>query len=66
MRHEIFDRWLTENKTINYVIEYLADANFDPEFYSLYEKEITAKFNQENSTSIVSKKKSWTRIFTKA
>ena len=66
MRHEIFDRWLTENKTINYVIEYLADANFDPEFYSLYEKEITAKFNQENSTSIVSKKKSWKRIFTKA
>ena len=66
MRHEIFDRWLTEKKTINYVIEYLADANFDPEFYSLYEKEITAKFNQENSTSIVSKKKSWKRIFTKA
>ena len=26
MRHEIFDRWLTEKKTINYVIEYLADA----------------------------------------
>ncbi len=66
MRHEIFDKWLTEKKTINYVIEYLADANFDPEFYSLYEKKITAKFNQENSTSIVSKKKSWKRIFTKA
>ena len=66
MRHEIFDKWLTEKKTINYVIEYLADANFDPEFYSLHEKKITAKFNQENSTSIVSKKKSWKRIFTKA
>ncbi len=66
MRHEIFDRWLTEKKTIDYVIEYLADANFDPEFYSLYEKEITAKFNQENGNTIQSRKKSWKRIFTKA
>jgi NADPH-dependent 2,4-dienoyl-CoA reductase/sulfur reductase-like enzyme len=66
MRHEIFDKWLTEKRAVNYVVEYLADANFDPEFYSLYEKEITAKFNQENGTSIESRKKSWKRIFTRA
>ena len=66
MRHEIFDKWLTEKRDVNYVIEFLADANFDPEFYSLYEKEITTKFNQENGTSITSRKKSWKRIFTKA
>lgn len=40
MRHEIFDKWLTEKRDINYVIEFLADANFDPEFYSLYEKKL--------------------------
>lgn len=66
MRHEIFDKWLTENKSIEHVLEYLKDANFDPEFYNLYEKDIVAKFNQENNTNIQVKKKSWKRIFSKA
>ena len=66
MRHEIFDKWLTENQSVEYVLEYLADANFDPEFYKLHEAEIVAKFNQENNTSIQLKKKSWKRIFAKA
>ncbi len=65
MRHEIFDRWLTENRTIEYVLEYLKDANFDPEFYTQYEKEIVAKFNREFNSNIIPKKKSWKRIFTK-
>ncbi len=65
MRHEIFDRWLTENRTIEYVMEHLKDANFDPEFYTQYEKEIVSKFNQEFNTNIVPKKKNWKRIFTK-
>ena len=63
MRHEIFDTWLTENKSIEFVLEYLTDANFDPEFYKLHEAEILAKFNQENNTNINLKKKSWKRIF---
>jgi len=63
MRHEIFDKWLTENKSIEFVLEYLTDANFDPEFYKLHEAEILAKFNQENNTNINLKKKSWKRIF---
>ena len=66
MRHEIFNRWLTEKKTVNYVIEYLKDANFDPEFYKAYENEIVSKFNLEFGTSINPKKKSWKRIFSKA
>ena len=47
----------------NLFLEHLADANFDPEFYKLHEKEIIAKFNQENNTNIQLKKKSWKRIF---
>jgi NADPH-dependent 2,4-dienoyl-CoA reductase/sulfur reductase-like enzyme len=66
MRHEIFDKWLTENKTVAHVLEHLADANFDPEFYKLHELEIVAKFNQENNTNIIPKKKSWKRIFSKS
>ncbi|WP_088323722.1 NAD(P)/FAD-dependent oxidoreductase [Polaribacter tangerinus] len=65
MRHQIFDRWLTENKSIEHVIEYLADANFDPEFYKLHEPEIIKKFNLENKTNILYRKKSWQRIFSK-
>ena len=63
MRHETFNKWLTENKSIEFVLEYLADANFDPEFYKLHEAEIVAKFNQENNTNILLKKKNWRRIF---
>lgn len=48
MRHEIFDRWLTEERSVNFVIEYLAEANFDPEFYKRYEKDIKACFVQMN------------------
>ncbi|MDP5105640.1 MAG: NAD(P)/FAD-dependent oxidoreductase [Polaribacter sp.] len=66
MRHEIFDKWLSENKSIEHVLEFLSDANFDPEFYKLHESEIVAKFNQENNTNINLQKKSWKRIFTKA
>jgi NADPH-dependent 2,4-dienoyl-CoA reductase/sulfur reductase-like enzyme len=66
MRHEFFDRILTEKRTVDYVLEHLADANFDPEFYKLHEQEIVAKFNSENDTNIQLKKKSWKRIFSKS
>lgn len=63
MRHEFFDSVLIKKQTVEFVLEHLADANFDPEFYRLHEKEIVAKFNSEKNTSIQLKKKSWSRIF---
>jgi len=63
MRHDFFNRVLDEKQTIEYVLEHLADANFDPEFYKLHEPEIVAKFNKEHHTNIQLKKKSWARIF---
>lgn len=63
MRHTFFDKVLTEKRSVTYVLEHLADANFDPEFYKLHEPEIVAKFNKENNTNIQLKKKSWKRIF---
>jgi len=66
MRHDFFDKALTGKKTIEHVLEHLADANFDPEFYKLHEKEIIEKFNSENGTTLLLKKKSWKRIFSKA
>ena len=63
MRHDFFNRVLDEKQTIEYVLEHLADANFDPEFYKLHEPEIVAKFNKEHHTNIQLKKKSWAQIF---
>ena len=65
MRHEVFDKWLSAKKSIEFVLEYLADANFDPEFYKLHEAAIVTKFNSEFDTNIPLRKKSWTRIFSK-
>jgi len=62
LRHHVFDGWLNESQTIEHVLEYLKDANFDPEFYKQFEHEITGLFNKENNTHISTKKRSWKRI----
>ncbi|MCM4161458.1 FAD-dependent oxidoreductase [Antarcticibacterium flavum] len=46
MRHEIFDRWLTEERSLQHVLANLRLANFDPEFYDRYEKEIFGSFRE--------------------
>ncbi len=51
MRHETFDKWLTEKRDVDYVINHLAEANFDPEFYSKYEKEILAAYTNQLETA---------------
>ncbi|WP_431162576.1 NAD(P)/FAD-dependent oxidoreductase [Flagellimonas beolgyonensis] len=63
MRHEIFDRWLTEKRNIDHVVAHLADANFDPEFYRTFESEIVSKFNVQFGKNIQTQKKSLKRIF---
>lgn len=40
MRHEVFDNWLSKGVSIQYVMQHLKEANFDPEFYRRYEKEM--------------------------
>lgn len=44
MRHETFDTWLTEKRSVDYVMEHLSKANFDPEFYKHFEKDILKAF----------------------
>lgn len=63
MRHEFFDKALTEKQSVENVLTNLCNANFDPEFYKLHEAEIVAKFNTENNTNIQLQKKSWKHIF---
>ncbi len=42
LRHECFDRWLREGRTIQYVLLHLSEANFDPEFFNRYEAQIVS------------------------
>jgi NADPH-dependent 2,4-dienoyl-CoA reductase/sulfur reductase-like enzyme len=62
IRHEVMNHHLDADSTIDKVMEQLKDANFDPEFYRVYEDEIVAKFNVEQGTNISVKKRSWKRI----
>jgi NADPH-dependent 2,4-dienoyl-CoA reductase/sulfur reductase-like enzyme len=50
MRHEIFDKWLTEKRTVDYVVEHLVEANFDPEFYKHFEQEILLTYKNQLQT----------------
>ena len=48
MRHEVFDSWLSEKRSADYVIQHLAKANFDPEFYRKFEKEVQSAYNNQS------------------
>ncbi|WP_310992755.1 NAD(P)/FAD-dependent oxidoreductase [Aequorivita marina] len=50
MKQEVFDKWLHEKRNVAYVIENLKEANFDPEFYKRYEKEILEAYASINAT----------------
>ncbi len=49
MKHETFDKWLTEGRSVEFVIENLKQANFEPEFYETYETEIQNSFNKQQA-----------------
>lgn len=53
MRHETFDRWLTEKRTADYVIQHLSEANFDPEFYQRYEKDIQKAYKAATNETLI-------------
>lgn len=49
MRHEVCDRWLREKRDLRHVLTHLRAANFDPEFYRSFEKNLVSIYNQSNS-----------------
>lgn len=57
MRHEVWDKWLSAGKTIEYVLGNLPQANFDPEFFKQHEAEIIAKYNRETGSALQLKSK---------
>ncbi len=65
MRHEVWEEWISTKKSIEYVLENLQKANFDPEFFKQYESEIVEKYNQETHSNLQlkSKKGLFSKIF---
>ncbi|MEM0939736.1 MAG: NAD(P)/FAD-dependent oxidoreductase [Bacteroidota bacterium] len=64
-RHDVWDRWLRDKRSLDYVIQHLSEANFDPEFYTHWEGDIQTKFNQQfpNKKIPVRKKGFFERLF---
>lgn len=48
MRHVVVDKWLTEERTLSYIVNNLSEANFDPEFFTKYEKVILNSYKKSN------------------
>ncbi|MEQ9403015.1 MAG: FAD/NAD(P)-binding oxidoreductase [Cyclobacteriaceae bacterium] len=56
-RHEVWDRWLKEERALDFVIQNLPEANFDPEFFTHWEGEIQEKFNRQFPDKVISVRK---------
>ncbi|MBC7887585.1 MAG: NAD(P)/FAD-dependent oxidoreductase [Ferruginibacter sp.] len=52
MRHEFFDTVLNNQLSVDNVISNLKKANFDPELFTTYEKEIKTAFEKDHSNLI--------------
>jgi NAD(P)H-nitrite reductase large subunit len=49
MRQDFFEKVLDRKESVDYVMTNLDKANFDPEFFRKYEKEIKNNFNLQNA-----------------
>jgi len=66
LRHEVFDAWLNDSASIEEVLANLRLANFDPELFTTYEKDIVNAFNQQFNKNIQLASKKWWRSMLKA
>ncbi len=46
-RHEVCERWILEKQPLPYVLDHLAEANFDPEFFRHHEKSIVSALKEQ-------------------
>jgi len=57
LRQNVCQQWIDEGKTVEYALENLGEANFDPEFYKEYEPQIIEAYNREHSGANLKVKK---------
>ncbi|MEM0993294.1 MAG: FAD/NAD(P)-binding oxidoreductase [Bacteroidota bacterium] len=51
-RHEVCEQWIMQMTHIESVLQNLGLANFDPEFYNAYEKEVIQVYNEKMDRKI--------------
>jgi NAD(P)H-nitrite reductase large subunit len=56
-RHEVCEKWLKNKTNIGEVLVNLGLVNFDPEFYTTYEKELIDLYNYKTGSQLKLKKK---------
>ena len=63
-RHEVCEKWLQDQTQMEEVLSQLNLAEFDPEFFASYSKDIIAQYNSMTGKNVQSKeKRSWNRVF---
>ena len=45
--HRVCESWVAEGRSLDYVLDHLGDANFDPEFYEKCEAEIIREIRKQ-------------------
>ncbi len=61
LRHEVFDRWLTENRDMEHILKNMQMANFDPELFRPFEQSLIDDYNTKFNKNLSLNKKSWWR-----
>ncbi|MEL7020647.1 MAG: FAD/NAD(P)-binding oxidoreductase [Bacteroidota bacterium] len=56
-RHEVCEKWIKNGTNVEDVLQDLKLANFDPEFFEMYEDEIIRRYNQQSGARLKSRKK---------
>jgi len=56
-RHEVCEKWIKEKTSIETVLSDLSLANFDPEFYQMYEADLLNLYNHQSGKQLTLKKK---------
>lgn len=49
-RQEVCVRWISEQRTIDYVLHHLHEANFDPEFSRRFERDVRHMYSGERNS----------------
>ncbi len=51
-RHEVCERWIARQTPVETVLSDLGLANFDPEFFREYEREVVAAYNRQTGRDL--------------
>lgn len=57
MRHKLWEKWIKEKRSVDYALQHLQEANFDPEFFTPYEDQIIREYSRQTGKKLKSLQK---------